>query len=88
MGTSVEGIALKIWLVIRVLGEIAGSAGPLPYDLETCKVEATIITMDAMNKGQDQVIIRGKVIKKTDVNFECVESKTTPVAVEKFSWEK
>jgi hypothetical protein len=67
---------MKLWFIIYLYGQLAGSIGPLPYDMEECQGRLAEIRVDLANRP-DQVIDRTK-LKPNDIKFDCLESKTRP----------
>ena len=43
----------NVWLVITVVGKVGMSVGPLPYDMNECRLRATEINQEITVKEKD-----------------------------------
>jgi len=55
---------MKLWLVINILGHVAGSAGPLPYDINECHSRAAELQAECHDNAKVP-------FKCTDMAFTC-----------------
>jgi hypothetical protein len=62
-----------LWMVIYFMGQIGGTVGPLPYDIDVCRERA----VEIMAKANDVVTPSGH--SKKDVKFVCEFHNERPV---------
>jgi len=78
---------MKLWLVVYIMGKVAVSVGPLPYDMDECHVRAAEKVKEfdeGFERNADKVwTLDGKTVSREDVKVECVETDVRP-ALEEF----
>jgi hypothetical protein len=56
----------NLWIVIRLKGDIGGTVGPLPYDIDECQRRASELTENA-----DQHVVTPQGYSVKDVSITC-----------------
>lgn len=75
---------LKVWFVIYSGIFIAGTVGPMPYNLQVCKIEARAKAEEMKKAIQTGKAHDGRKISKKerqellDIRYGCVESEVRP----------
>jgi len=59
---------VKLYLVMYFYAQVAGYAGPLPYNEAECEVRAAEMRVDVSGKMVD---VRGRKIRGEDFTFKC-----------------
>ena len=76
---------LKVWFVIYSGMFIAGSAGPLPYNMDVCKLETRAKTEQLKKAIRTGLAQDGRKISKQerrgllDIRYACIQSETRPL---------
>ena len=69
----------KLWIVIYLVGEIAGTVGPLPYAIDECEKRA-VTTQNQF----DPLVLLQEGYLPGDLQFKCEWHIVRPQTAEKF----
>jgi len=76
---------LKVWFVIYSGMFIAGSVGPMPYNMQVCQIEARAKASEIKTAIRTARAYDGRKISKNerqellDIRYGCIEAEERPV---------
>lgn len=72
---------MKLWFVLYIFGKVAGSWGPLPYDMAECEVRVAEkkTELDAGFAAHPEPhMLDGKAVKRGDMTVGCLAQEARP----------
>jgi hypothetical protein len=71
---------MKLWLLLVAFGQVGGTWGPLPYDMDQCQRHASdmIAEIHEGMAAKPDVLLAGKAVTPADINTYCIEADERP----------
>lgn len=71
---------MSIWFVVTVLGNIAATVGPLPYDIAECqaRLPEQAAEIDRGFAAGSPILVDGHPVRRADIKLDCVRAKSRP----------
>lgn len=75
---------MSVWMATIILGKVAATWGPLPYDLAECERRTAVIEADLDSRWESELAtapemrINGRQLKREDVDMICLVAPARP----------
>ncbi len=71
---------MKLWMLIVIFGQVTGTVGPLPYDMDECwsRIDDMRLNMAADQSEGRTAIIDGRMATPDDITLTCARIDNRP----------